>query len=242
VAILIPARFNGPADSANGGVTAGLLGGLLGGDEIEQRAVEVTLRRPPPLQVELRVDRVELATGPAGPAGALRLFDEDRLIAEAVIVEDDIVPVPPVGQVDAARAAARYDGFADHPFPTCYVCGTERAGRDGLELFAGRVATGPDDDGVATPWRAGRDLDLGAVLVWAALDCPGGWSIGLSGRRAVLGRMRAKVSSLPEPGEACVVVGRRDGWQGRKALASTSAYGQDGRLLGVAAQTWIELR
>jgi len=240
VAILIPARFNGPADSANGGVTAGLLAGLLGGDDIEQRAVEVTLRRPPPLQIELRVERAEPATG---PAEALRLFDEDRLIAEAVIVvDDDLAPVPPVSQVDAERAAARYDGLTDHPFPTCYVCGVERAGHDGLELFAGRVGTGPDDDRVATPWQVGRDLDLGAVLVWAALDCPGGWSIGLSGRRAVLGRIRARVSSLPQPDEACVVVGWRDGWQGRKALARTSAYGQDGRLLGVAAQTWIELR
>ena len=40
----IPVRFNGPPDSANGGVTAGMLARRFKADE----SVTVTLRLPPP--------------------------------------------------------------------------------------------------------------------------------------------------------------------------------------------------
>ena len=63
----IAARFNGPPGSANGGVTAGRLAAYVGA-----AAVEVTLRRPPPLGVDLRVD----ASG-----GTARLLDGDVLVA-----------------------------------------------------------------------------------------------------------------------------------------------------------------
>jgi hypothetical protein len=51
--VVIGARFNGPARSANGGYTAGSLAERV--PEAEHRAVEVTLRRPPPLEVPLTV-------------------------------------------------------------------------------------------------------------------------------------------------------------------------------------------
>ena len=47
----IPARFNGPLDSGNGGYSAGLIAGFMGG------AAEVDLRRPVPLDTRLDVVR-----------------------------------------------------------------------------------------------------------------------------------------------------------------------------------------
>ena len=223
----IPRRFNGPPTSANGGVASGLLAATLG----TSGAVQVTLRLPPPVELDLAV------TGGS-------LFDGDALIAEARAVPDELVPVPAVDFETAAEASTRYDGFTDHPFPACVVCGTDRT--DGLACYAG--ALDPADlSRVATPFvlrpeLVGADLPHDDVLVWAALDCPGGWSIGLVGRRAVLGRMTALVHGVPELGERCVVTGQCDGWEGRKAFSRSSLYGGDGRLLGTAAATWIELR
>ena len=46
---------------------------------------------------------------------------------------------------------------------------------------------------------------------------------------------------MPAVGEHCVVVGELDGRDGRKAFTRTTAYGADGRELGRARATWIEL-
>src|SRR5918996_2619259 len=54
VEVMIPARFNGPPATANGGYTCGLVARLLGVD------AEVTLRRPPPLDRPLRWDGAAL--------------------------------------------------------------------------------------------------------------------------------------------------------------------------------------
>ena len=71
-----------------------------------------------------------------------------------------------------------------------------------------------------------------SAQIWCAsdADCP-----------AVLGRMSARVSRLPEIGEPCVVVGVLDRRDGRKSFTRTTAYGTDGRELGRAAATWIDV-
>ena len=60
--LTIPARFNGPPGSANGGYTCGRVAQLVGAEE-----VEVSLRKPPPLERPLEVvrdgERVELRDG-----------------------------------------------------------------------------------------------------------------------------------------------------------------------------------
>jgi hypothetical protein len=224
----IPARFNGPAGSGNGGVICGELASLFPSDAV----VQVTLRLPPPLETDLRIEQ---------DADSVRALDGDQLVAEAVVVFDQLEPVPVVGFEDAVEAATRYDGFAEHPFITCFVCGTERPDKDGLALYAGAIVPG-EPTRVATPFVPRDDVDTDPSLVWAALDCPGGWSIGLVGRRAVLGRMTARTDDVPAIGEHCVVTAECDGWNGRKAFSRSTAYGQDGRLLGTAKATWIELR
>ncbi|MFL6161635.1 MAG: hypothetical protein ACJ74U_05350 [Jatrophihabitantaceae bacterium] len=224
--LLLPSRLNGPANSANGGIAAGRLAALLS----TAGPVTVTLRQPPPLDRELSVQ----------PAGAgIRLLDGDQLIAEAAPAGEPPEPVPPVDFEAAAEAATRFEGFRDHPFPTCFGCGTDRS--DGLACYAGPVVAG-EPSYVATPFVPRPDLPRDPALIWAALDCAGGWSIGLAGRRAVLGRMTALISEVPEIGERCVVVARCDRWDGRKAHSRSTGYGADGRILGVTSAIWIELR
>jgi hypothetical protein len=228
---MIPARFNGPPASGNGGFSAGRLAQLLAGGKIDQ-AVEVTIRRPVPLDVDLSIDfDGDTATATEGAV----LIAEARLTDRAQLGE----AVAPVPFEVALLTADHYPGKTNHPFPTCFVCGPGRPLRDGLEPFPGPVDGDPTYTAAALVLRPEHEST--AEYVWAALDCPGGWAMDLPNRPAVLGRVAGVVTELPAIGEHCVVVGTLDGWDGRKAFTRTTAYGADGRELGRTQATWIEL-
>ena len=214
----IPARHSGPPGSANGGITCGRLAAY-----VAAPVAQVTLRRPPPLDTDLRVDV-------AGET--VRLLDGDDLVAEAAAGRVDVEPPPAVDVATASAAAQHYAGLSVHPFPGCFVCGTDREPPDGLGLRPGPVGT----DHVAAVWTPEA---ADRTLVWAALDCPGGWAEDLPGRPMVLGRMALRLDAEPEAGQPNVVQGwivRRDG---RKTLTGTSLRDADGRLLALAQATWI---
>lgn len=212
----LAARFNGPPSSANGGIAAGRLASYVGA-----AAVEVTLRRPPPLDVDLRVD----ASG-----GTARLYDGDLLVAEAAPATVDVVLPDPVSPERAREAEAAYEGLVQHPFPTCFSCGTARP--DGLGLRPGPVAEGQ----AACTWRP---IEEDPVLVWAALDCPGGWSADLPGRAMVLGRMALQHRARLVPGTEHVVQGWVLGQDGRKVHTGTALRAPDGSVVAVARATWL---
>jgi hypothetical protein len=215
VRVAIDPRFNGPPGSANGGYACGLVARLAGAP------VEVTLRSPPPLARPLRWD-------------GERLWDGETLVAEAAPAgprEPDVPP--PVPWDEAAAATPNYRGFAEHPFPTCVVCGPERAPGDGLRIFASPVREGL----VAATWAPVEEVP--SELVWAALDCPGAFAVGATERgETVLGRMAAEIERCPLPGERCVVVAWGRGEEGRKLYAGTALYAGE-ELLAAARQTWI---
>ncbi|KOX03955.1 hypothetical protein ACWD6L_03870 [Micromonospora profundi] len=211
----IESRYNGPPGSGNGGWSAGVFATAVGGSE----PVEVTLRRPPPLDTTLSlVDGAVL-----DPAG--------EIVAEVRPAGDVDAVVPPVDWATAVAASTSYPGLVEHPFPGCYVCGPDRA--DGLRIFPGRLP----DDRTAAPFRAPEQVS--AATVWAALDCPGGWTVLAAGRPYLLGRIAAAIVAHPAPGDECVVTGALIGVDGRKAMVHTSLYGPDGALLGAARATWI---
>jgi hypothetical protein len=216
----IAARYNGPPGSGNGGYTCGLLAAAL-----DYSPAEVTLRRPPPLDTALSVVR---------DGEQVRVLDGTLVIAEArpaPFDKPDVVPaVPPSAAIDASAA---YPGFADHPFPTCYVCGPQRD--DGMAIYPGPLPDGR----TAAPWTVAQDVST--VSMWAALDCPGGWSVLGPGRPYVLGRMAVWIDALPRPGDACVVMGRHTGGEGRKADVLSTVYGPDGTPLATARATWIAI-
>jgi hypothetical protein len=239
-ALVVPARFNGPPGSANGGYFAGRLATCLlaiWGGGVPAAAVTVTLRKPPPLEEPMDLVRAE------GP-GTLAAKIGNVLIAEAGLFSNGFDEVEPVTFEEARKAARYYGGLIEHPFPTCFSCGLTRPGSDGLGLRPGLL---PDREGVtAAAWRPDGSLTdpAGQVrpeFVWAALDCPGGWTVDVVGRPMVLGRMSAQVLATPGVSEPCVVMGRLDGRQGRQAFTSTTAYGTAGRVLGHARAVWIEI-
>ncbi len=219
MAIVIASRFRGPETSGNGGYTCGAIAQELGGDE-----VEVTLRLPPPLDEALRLDRDG------------RVWDDHALIAEARRVEVGLSLPDPVAWGDALAAELP---DLDSPFPHCFVCGAARAEGDGLRIFAGPVA---GQDLVAATWTV-RDDTVGAEFVWAALDCPGAYATGVTGRGVVvLGRLTARVERVPQAGERCVVVGWHLDSEGRKHGAGTALFTAAGELLGLAKALWVEPR
>ena len=228
LSITIPARFNGPASSGNGGWTAGALA------EAARKAglsgpVTVQLRMPPPLETPLDVvasDRaVELRRG------------VDVVAVATAEGPDTWTSVGPVGVAEARAAEASYAGHRSHPFPRCFSCGPDRT--DGLGIFPGRVGEGR----VAASWTpdesVASDGVVGTAVTWAALDCAGGWTSDLEHRPLVLGQMCARVESPPQPGASYAVVGLARATEGRKTWAATALFDDAGRLVAQAEQLWI---
>lgn len=239
--LVVPARYSGPAGAGNGGWSAGSLAALLVRPDDAPAAVSVRLHRPVPLDVPLDVD----ITGTPGSRSAVAGTAGEVVMTAAEVAEDALpAPIPPVDRQTAAAAERRYRGASGHPFPACFTCGPDRAEGDALRLRPGPLLW--RDDVTACRWTPGEWLDAGAAnvplpAVWAALDCPGGWSVDLVGRPMVLGSITALVPRPPRVGEECVVTGAALGASGRRSLTATSLYGADGALLARASQIWVEV-
>jgi hypothetical protein len=228
--ISIARRFAGPPESGNGGYTAGRIAGVLA-----SQPVMVTLRKPPPLEHPMTLSRSD---------GTTRLTGDGELIAEATPGHFEHLPVAPVSPARAESVQAAYPGLFDHSFNGCFVCGPEREVGDGMRLCPGPIAA----DRTACVWTPDPSLAdehasrFAAIeFVWAALDCPGGWTSDLIARPLVLGRMTGAVHRLPEIGRPVVIVGELYETDGRKTRTGTAAYDENNRLVGRAEQVWIEV-
>jgi hypothetical protein len=236
--IVIDPRFNGPPDSANGGYTCGLLAAAIDG------SAQVSLRRPPPLGRELRLER--------DGERALLLDDDGDLVAEAAPIDPDW-DVPVCAAPAAARAAVAGSAFLvrPRPFPTCFVCGSDRPDHDGLEIYPGPL---PDrDDLHAGTWTPDPSLaDAGGrvrpEVVWASLDCPTSSPVANKPRPdgtllpIVLAQLAADIRAPVEPGREHVVMAWQIAVDGRKRHAGSALFTADGELLASARALWIELR
>ena len=225
--VMFPGRFNGPPDSANGGYACGVIAA-----QVPAGLVEVTLRHPPPLDTPLVVEQIgERYQG--RPAGG-------EVVAVARPVDEPVDPVPTVSAIPADASPALGDDI--HPFRTCFTCGPDRAPGDGLRIFAKRTAR----QGVlADHWIPDDSFgeQVPPEIVWAALDCPGGWAAfeRIPGGVAVLGRMTARIDRVPRVDEPCVVVAASNWHDGRKIDAHSSLYTGDGELLAAARAVWIDV-
>jgi len=229
--VRIERRFCGPPETGNGGIVCSILAGHCGSP------VEVTLRRPAPLDRPLSVR--------AGDgAGHHALVDGDLVIAEGRPGQVTLdVPSPPTWA--EARAATRHFEWAPHPFPHCFVCGPARDVGDGLRTFAGSVEGRAGL--VVAAWQphatfgdaSGRVMDR---FLWAALDCPGGLA-ALGGRTdpIVLGRFTGQIEGSVAVGERCLVMGWSIAQSGRKHEVGTAIVSASGQVCGRARATWIEL-
>lgn len=226
--VIIERRFNGPPNSGNGGYVCGVLARHLGG------IAAVRLKVPPPLDTELRIERVG--------DGAI-LLDGETVVAEARpgLVDLD-APTPPTYS-EAEAAAETYRGFEEHGFATCFVCGPERASGDGLRIFAGDVS---EKNVVACPWTPDVSLadDSGCIkseFIWAALDCPGAFSFPQVAGMSVLGELAVDIEGEVRAGDPHVVSAWFIGKEGRKRYAGSALYTADGERRAIAKATWIEL-
>ena len=227
-ALVIPRRFRGPDDSANGGWTCGAVSRFVVGQ------AEVTLRRPPPLERSLRVE---------DGGDHVSVLDGDDLVAEATTIQREVHWAPFVDPQEADAAGERYLGHLEHVFPNCFTCGPARTEGDGLRIFPGPVEG--RSEFVADTWTPDASLlvdgELGDPVVWAALDCPSVWAHLADGTAAVLGRMTAVVERRPEAGRTYVVVGEASGGEGRKRFGSAALYTTDGEPVAASNATWITI-
>lgn len=231
---VIPARYNGPATTANGGYACGLIArharARLAG------RVAVTLHTPPPLETVLRT---------SVSARRVHVWAGEELVATASVSSTEPPTLPAVPLTEARGAESRYQGARRHPYPTCFVCGTDRGNQPGLFLRPGpvehplvAVACTWTPDGAASTASGVVDDEI----VWGVLDCPGGWAGGdLADRPMVVSGMTAQIGSRPRIGEPCVVVGALARDSSRTATATTALYHLDGDLLARAVATWFTL-
>lgn len=237
--LTIDARYGGPPGVANGGFVGGLLAQQLG--PLLAGPLQVRLRRPTPLGTALELER---------DASGVRLRQGAELLADASEVAEEAVEAAPPPALAwgpelpsvAQAGVARFAGLRAHPYPSCFVCGPQRALGEGLRIFAGPDPTGA---GVVAPWVpeawcADATGSVLAQLLWAALDCPGYFAVARAGEPALLATMTAQVwPGRVRVGDACVVVAWALGVEGRKRDAATLLYGADGALCGRSRQLWI---
>jgi len=227
--ITIARRFNGPANSGNGGYVCGLLA-----REIEGPS-QVTLRAPPPLEIPLHLERTE---------SGVRLTHGGGVIAEAVSAAFDLSAPPAPTRAQAEAARARYRGLVDHRYETCFVCGPARPLHDGLEIYTGPMEDAPM---VACTWTPSPDLadesgDVAPEFIHAALDCPSYWALPRGGEMAaLLARMTSSLDApAPRAGETLIVAAWPLSSDGRKHRGASAVYTAEGALIARAEALWIE--
>jgi hypothetical protein len=241
--ITIGRRFCGPPTSGHGGYSAGSFALALD----PSHPWEVRLRRPVPLEAPLSVvsDPDQDDHHDDGDEAELRDRAGD-VVATARPTDVDVDPIEPVTHAEAAAAEASYLWFEhDHPFPTCFACGPDRAPGDGWRIFGGATtkadavasrATCPpdlvDDDGLVPP-----------LQVWSALDCitaaPLALVIDEPGAPFVLGSYA--VDLLDDvPAHGLVAMSWPLSLDGRKFRSAGALYSGT-TPVAVSTATWIQL-
>ena len=229
--LVISRRFRGPPTSGNGGYTCGMLAAAA------SKPVEVRLVSPPPLDEPLEITD-DAATG------GLQLKDGADLVATATPKTLEIeVPRPPT-YAQALAAVSNYEGFQQHAYSDCFVCGPVRQRGDGMRIFASPI---PGMNLVAAAWLPDRSLvgADGKVLpefMWAALDCPGFFATGVAARGPLLGTYAARIDRCVHLDAPSVVIGWSIRHDGRKHVVGTAVFDNFGELCGRALATWIEPR
>lgn len=230
--LVIPARFNGPRESGNGGYASGALAQHFDG------AAEVSLRSPVPLEKPLEI----VEDGEEG----VRAVDGDTLVAEGHAAPGFDLEVPvPVSVEEARLASAGYRGEVDGEFSHCFVCGKAR--EDGFDVFAGEV----EGRGIVAtpwippPWAADADGEVRPELVWGVLDCPTYFATYIDAEElplAFLARLTGRIDAPVRAGAEHVVTAWPIEVDGRKRYAGSAVLAADGEILARAQALLIEPR
>lgn len=214
-------RFQGLPEVAHGGYLAGLMANALGAD-----GVKVKLRRPAATGRRLHLEPCE--------HGA-ELRDGETVLAVATPAAPAIAMPPAVSAAEAEAASLRFLGREEHPVPGCLVCGTDRAGGDGLRIFPGPVAGRRLVAALWVPGAEHADADgtVPSELGSAALDCAQLWALIAHAppgtrERAVTAELQLQLGAPLRAGLPHLVIG----WpveRGRRAwIAGAAVLGPDG--------------
>ena len=233
---MIPARFNGPPASANGGYTCGVLASLLGSD-----VAQVSLRTPPPVGRPLAVSHHD---------GRVELHDGATLVAEgegSELLLDVPEPVHPDDAAGGVRGRAPEVDAPSTPFRPAWCAGpiaspaTATASsrdrcRERTALFAADWT--PDES------LADGDGHVRPECLWGALDCPTSAPVANFGEGPpmVLARLTARIGCDVRVGERHALVSWPLEVDGRKRHAACALFDESGRLLCASRALWIELR
>jgi hypothetical protein len=229
--ISISKAFSGPPGTGNGGYVCGSLAALIDGP------AEITLKMPCPLDTALDVVEHD---------HQFSLMDGENEIAVGRAALPDIKARDAISFDQAVAASRDFSGYHHHPFPGCFVCGTDLAEGVGLRIYAGPIQG--EDNVVGAPWiphanHTNADGIIEDKIIWSALDCPGAFTVmNQESGPMLLGRLNAHIFGRPEVGEACVVQGWKTNQDGRKIMVGTALYGGDAELLAVAKATWITVK
>lgn len=227
----IPARFNGPPTSGNGGYSCGVLAAHVSG------CARVRLHVPPPLDTPLKINQTD--------DGGVAMYDGDTLVATAVAGALELSPPAAPSLAQAEAAMQHFPCYRNHLFPTCFVCGPGRPAHDGLGLFPGPVS---GSSLYACVWRPTPDLldheqNIRPEILWAALDCPGYFAaMGNEPRPALLGELVGELYSSAAGQQPLIVYAWPMGVDGRKFYAGTAIATEDGKIVASAKSTWILLK
>ncbi|GAA1936433.1 hypothetical protein [Kitasatospora viridis] len=233
--ITVPGHAYGFPGVAFGGYLAGLLA-----REFPGLPAKVSFRRPTPVgrPVELR---------DAGH-GTRELADGSGALATARPCEPVRAPERVPERVpewrEAERAVRRQ--AADGPLNggDCFACNTGRPiGRGLRQLFAPL----PEASQSVALWTPDPQLapdaeELPVELVWAGLDCPGGWVSRLFGGapvQTVTASLAATVLRPVRIGVEHLVLGWPVTSSGRKHLVGSAILTRDGELCASAEALWL---
>ena len=230
--VVIPARFNGPLESGNGGYSCGVVAGLVDGP------AEVNLRSPVPLDEALEVTVEE--------DGSVRVSRDGDLVADGHPAPELEVEVPGAITLEEARdAARRYRGLRESQFSRCFVCGLDR--EDSFGVYAGQVS---GRELVASPWTpaawtADGEGNVLAELIWAVLDCPTYFAAYMERDPLPTGflvRQQARVLRPVPSGTEHVVASWLVAADGSKSLAGSAVLSAGGETLAVSHVLLVEPR
>ena len=229
VPVVIPSRFNGPPRSGHGGYSCGCAAAL-----VDAPAVEVTLRRPPPLERPLDVRR---------DGDAVALHDGDELVATARPAELE-VDGPPAARARRRGRRRRALRVARRAIRSrrCFGCGPARDPADALCLY-----TGPVGDGrFAVPWTP---APWTAATAWWLRSSRGRRSTARAPRRSTAGsRARSCSGGSPSRSRAPIAVGEPhviqswpEGEDGRKRFSAVALFTADGERRACGRGVWFEV-
>ncbi len=229
--INIPAIFNGPPGSANGGVLIGALASLFKGSYVTR------LFAPPPLDTRMLIQ--------ASDHTSVEVKLKDKVIASAKVESFEPVILPAIGLENAEIAARKYVGLTpQYKYHHCYVCGMARPIADGLHIYPGKS----DLDVYAAPWyplaqHADKHGIIKPEFIVGALDCPSGIAcMGSPPRLLILGTMWVKIVNDAPVDSYYYIVSRCDGIEGRKYYGSSVLYDRNDREIAHSRSIWIEIK